>query len=324
MQNRPTQSLPPEEKKEILDEFYHITRAPNDMAYAVAAMKILSERIKKSKATTLMGLQHELKDAIGTLTSEVSEISVKSGCELLMCFLTRTSSGSGDFQSCKQRLIEQSEVFHSMTTQNRNTIAQMTERFFRDGLIILTHSYSRVVMNCLLHAAESTHFTVIVAEGGPSKPGIRTAKELAEHRIPVTVIPDIGVGAIMPRVDFVLVGAAAVVESGGVVNRLGTFQIACVAKEYKKPFYVAVESYKFTRIYPLTLADLMTLTPIDQIPQSSEITDLQNETKDQNLVKFEAPALDYTPPSYVELLFTDLGILCPSAVSDELIKLYHE
>lgn len=31
---------------------------------------------------------------------------------------------------------------------------------------------------------------------------------------------------------------------------------------------------------------------------------------------------DYTPPQYISLLFTDLGILTPAAVSDELIR-YH-
>lgn len=36
----------------------------------------------------------------------------------------------------------------------------------------------------------------------------------------------------------------------------------------------------------------------------------------------EHPLVDYTPPTLVTLLFTDLGILTPSAVSDELIKLY--
>ena len=34
------------------------------------------------------------------------------------------------------------------------------------------------------------------------------------------------------------------------------------------------------------------------------------------------PSCDYTPPAYITLLFTDLGVLTPSAVSDELIKLY--
>lgn len=36
----------------------------------------------------------------------------------------------------------------------------------------------------------------------------------------------------------------------------------------------------------------------------------------------EHPMIDYTPPSLITLLFTDLGVLTPSAVSDELIKLY--
>ena len=50
------------------------------------------------------------------------------------------------------------------------------------------------------------------------------------------------------------------------------------------------------------------------IPSQYETTDTP---KDQH------PAIyDYTPPSYISLLFTDLGVLTPSAVSDELIKLY--
>ena len=42
----------------------------------------------------------------------------------------------------------------------------------------------------------------------------------------------------------------------------------------------------------------------------------------QSDLTHEHPMVDYTPPSYITLLFTDLGILTPSAVSDELIKLY--
>ena len=40
-----------------------------------------------------------------------------------------------------------------------------------------------------------------------------------------------------------------------------------------------------------------------------------------NLVA-EKPSRDYTPPCYITMLFTDLGVLTPSAVSDELIKLF--
>ena len=52
-------------------------------------------------------------------------------------------------------------------------------------------------------------------------------------------------------VDLVLVGAEGVVENGGVINKLGTYQIALAAKCLNKPFYVAAESYKFARLYPL-------------------------------------------------------------------------
>ncbi len=52
-------------------------------------------------------------------------------------------------------------------------------------------------------------------------------------------------------VDMVLVGAEGVVENGGVINKLGTYQIALCASALGKPFYVAAESYKFARLYPL-------------------------------------------------------------------------
>jgi translation initiation factor 2B subunit (eIF-2B alpha/beta/delta family) len=52
-------------------------------------------------------------------------------------------------------------------------------------------------------------------------------------------------------VDLILVGAEGVVENGGVINKLGTYGIALAAKQLNKPLYVAAESYKFARLYPL-------------------------------------------------------------------------
>ena len=48
-----------------------------------------------------------------------------------------------------------------------------------------------------------------------------------------------------------LLGAEAVVESGGIINKVGTFQMAVMAKAMNKPVYVAAESFKFLREYPL-------------------------------------------------------------------------
>lgn len=52
----------------------------------------------------------------------------------------------------------------------------------------------------------------------------------------------------MEKVDMLLIGAEGVVESGGIINYLGTFQAALVARSMNKPVYVAAESYKVVHI----------------------------------------------------------------------------
>lgn len=47
----------------------------------------------------------------------------------------------------------------------------------------------------------------------------------------------------MEKVDFVLVGSEAVVESGGLINAVGSNQIAIIAKAANKPFYALAERY---------------------------------------------------------------------------------
>ena len=172
---------------------------------------------------------------------------------------------------------------------------------------MLMHGYSRVVMGLLIDAANHRkNFSVVVTEGRPGDAGVRVAKRLREHGIPVRLIHDAAIGYIMEQINIVLVGAEGVVENGGIVNKMGTYQLAVIAKESKIPFYVASESYKFTRMFPINQAEILSL----------EGTNLDGDNT------FSNPKSDFTPPEYITLLFTDLGVLTPSAVSDELIKLY--
>jgi translation initiation factor eIF-2B subunit alpha len=48
----------------------------------------------------------------------------------------------------------------------------------------------------------------------------------------------------MERVNAVFVGAEGVVENGGVINKIGTYGIAIIAKAHNVPVYVAAENYK--------------------------------------------------------------------------------
>ncbi len=143
----------------------------------------------------------------------------------------------------------------------------------------------------------------------------QAAQMLKEHGIPATVILDAAVGHYVEKVDMVLVGAEGVVENGGIINQIGTYLIAVMAKAADIPFYAVAENYKFVRCFPLNQYDLPTMS-------SALLHSGDMHSPDGQNIEPGHPTIDYTPPSYISLLFTDVGVLTPSAVSDELIKLY--
>ena len=83
----------------------------------------------------------------------------------------------------------------------------------------------------------------------------------ADAGIPTTVVLDSAMAYAMESVDLVIVGAEGVVENGGIVNKMGTYGLGIAARELGKPFYVAAESYKFARMFPLNQSDLPPMGP---------------------------------------------------------------
>ncbi|KAM7471907.1 hypothetical protein LguiA_010090 [Lonicera macranthoides] len=297
----------------VIDEFNNWRKQP-DLAEAVAAIRALASFIRSSEATTMMELEIELKKASDSLKSwDTTSISLTAGCDLFMRYVTRTSALEyEDFNSAKSRLLERAEKFGEISYKARRIIAMLSQDFIFDGCTILVHGFSRVVLEALKTAAQSGKlFRVFCTEGRPDRTGLRFSNELVKLDVPVKLLIDSAVAYSMDEVDMVFVGADGVVESGGIINMMGTYQIALVAKSMNKPVYVAAESYKFARLYPLDQKDMVpALRPIDfGVPIPSK-------------VEVETSARDYTPPQYLTLLFTDLGVLTPSVVSDELIQLY--
>ena len=101
-------------------------------------------------------------------------------------------------------------------------------------------------------------------------------------------------------------------ETGGIINKIGTYGIALCAKAMGKCVYVMAESIKFVRGYPLNQSDI----PDQYKYRFSTLTNQKDKLSEEH------PLADYTPPQYINLLITDLGVFTPAAVGDELIKLY--
>lgn len=237
----------------------------------------------------------------------------------------------------------------------------ISESFFNyipNGAKVFLHSYSRVVLAALAYATKFSNGTkqlhCYVTTAMPSGSGVKMTKALAKLKIPCTLVPDSAIAYLMPQVDFVVLGAEAVVESGGILNVLGSSLIAMTASIFFRPVYVLAESFKFIRCYPLDQHHIpdnfkwpCDYDSIDNRPDSplknfriekhsffETNDDLDKHFPEMNsawnlvmkhrvsVIEQKMPRVDYTGPSYITYIFTDLGVLTPSAVSDELIKLY--
>jgi methylthioribose-1-phosphate isomerase len=149
---------------------------------------------------------------------------------------------------------------------------------------------------------------VWVDETRPLLQGARlTAWELQRFGVPMTLVADTAAGSLMARgaVDLVVVGADRIAANGDAANKVGTYQLAVLAKYHSIPFYVAA---------PVSTVDMAT-------PTGAQIA-IEGRDPDEVTAPFGVafapagtraanPAFDVTPAKLITAIVTDLGIARP-------------
>lgn len=227
-------------------------------------------------------------------------------------------------------------LFVKRAKEARGKIAAVAGRFVRDGTTVLTSGGSRVVSAVLAAAAEEgVRFRVVyVRSFSPTAATISTTPPslvttLRDLGVPVAIISEGAVAFSMSQITTVMVGAEGVVENGGIISRMGTYQLGLLARSGGKPFYVVVESHKFVRLYPVGQDDLG-IGPGGRRGNEGVggMLDFRtDETKEngseQEEKRSREEAVDFTPPELITALITESGVHTPSAVSEELIKIWY-
>ncbi|KAG5460138.1 MAG: hypothetical protein BJ554DRAFT_7851 [Olpidium bornovanus] len=169
----------------------------------------------------------------------------------------------------------------------------------------------------------------------------KAARLLSKFNIPVTVIIDTAVAYFMDKVDMVLVGAEGVVENGGLINHIARYRPGRLGRtksvlsqkqqtsrllicEFTSAKFSSVRhrrSFKFVRMFPLDQQDFK--HSADMIQYTVEDGEPRRNFETDGLEAAD-PSLDYTPPKYITLLFTDVGVLTPSGVGDSLITTWSD
>lgn len=180
---------------------------------------------------------------------------------------------------------------------------------------VLTHCNAGALATCgygtalgVIRAAVESgkQIHVFADETRPFLQGARlTAWELMADGIDTTVICDNMAASLMQagKIQAVVVGADRIAANGDTANKIGTYNVAILAKEHGIPFYVAA---------PWSTIDTATPTgaaiPIEE-RNAIEVTHHGGRQLTPHGVGIRNPAFDVTPARYITAIFTEHGVL---------------
>lgn len=194
------------------------------------------------------------------------------------------------------------ETINKLLRQLRETTKKITIKgghLIKDGYTIMTHCHSGEAMEVIKEAwKDKKKISVYATETRPKEQGIKTAKELARKGLPVILIVDSAIEFFIKDVDIVIIGADAI-RKEGVVNKIGTYPMAVVAWEHKKPFYVIADTLKLDRRKKLIIEER---DPDEIYVEHMKTLEVRN------------PAFDITPFRYIKRVVTEKGVLTPGNV----------
>jgi methylthioribose-1-phosphate isomerase len=158
---------------------------------------------------------------------------------------------------------------------------------------------------------------VLATETRPYLQGTRlTSWELSQAGVPVSLIPDCAVAQVMAKgeVDAVLVGSDRCAQNGDIINKVGTYPLALMAKAYGVPFFALVQDPG-----PLMRAGDVT---IEERPAPELLTfqaqPLISPGGDRLAGRY--PAFDVTPAALITHLIGFDGLFTPESFREKYLK----
>ncbi|XP_062323033.1 translation initiation factor eIF-2B subunit delta isoform X2 [Osmerus eperlanus] len=179
-----------------------------------------------------------------------------------------------------------------------------------DGDVILVYGCSSLVNHILCEASEkSRKFRVIVVDSRPRLEGREALRRLVQRGIRCTYVLISALSYILPEVSKVFLGAHALLANGYVMSRVGTSQVALVAKAFNVPVLVCCETYKFCeRVQTDSFVSNELGDPDDLMVTRKGKTQLEHWQEVPSLGLLNL-VYDVTPPDFVDLVITELGMI---------------
>jgi len=271
---------------------------------------------KQSTANNVEGLLNDLSVAATVLkAARPTAVNLAWGVDRLMALARK-----GNYQQANDlrdaMLTEAQRVADEDVAINKKMGANGAA-LIKDGDTILHHCNSGAlatvdygtalgVVRAAFEQGKKIH--VLLDETRPRLQGARlSAWEMEQLGVSYDILPDTAAGYYMQKgeIKICLVGADRVAANGDFANKIGTYQVAVLAKENNIPFYT---------VAPTSTIDLELATgaeiPIEERSKDEVLTPYGNPLTPAH---FHArnPAFDVTPHRYLSGIITENGIARP-------------
>ncbi|XP_066590430.1 methylthioribose-1-phosphate isomerase [Prorops nasuta] len=300
-------------------------------AIAMVGCLSLAVEIMKENYMDKKTLHQDVEGKLNYLISaRPTAVNIKTAAEYLISLLNKlTEDNSISAEEMKKRLLDAiDEMLEKDVSDNRSIgnygAEEILSTVHKDHLVrVLTHCNAGSLATAgygtalgvirSLHSKESLD-QAYCTETRPYNQGARlTSYELVHDKIPATLVCDDMVAALMKNknIDAVVVGADRVAANGDTANKIGTYQIAILAKYHNVPFYVAA---------PRTSIDFDTPSGdhiVIEERSEREMTHINDQRIAAAGIQCWNPAFDVTPASLITGIITEVGVYKP----EDLIKL---
>jgi methylthioribose-1-phosphate isomerase len=214
-------------------------------------------------------------------------------------------------------LLQTAIAIHVEDIENNRVLGRYGAELIDDGDVILTHCNAGslatggygTALGVIRAAHESgKRIRVVATETRPYLQGARlTAWELQKDGIPVTLLTDNMAGWALRTlgIEAVVTGADRIAANGDTANKIGTYQLAVLARHHGVPLYVAAPTSTLDRALPDGDA-----IPIEE-RASDEVTLLGGRRLAPEGVPARHPAFDVTPFGLITGIITEKGLFDP-------------
>jgi methylthioribose-1-phosphate isomerase len=312
--------LPGEEISYTYSSYREVAKAIRDMvirgapAIGVAAAMGVALGVLHSSAKSVEALRAEFAEICDTLAkTRPTAVDLFWAIERMKRRFAELTAQTSDLSTIREAMVEEARQVHLEKRATDEAIGRFGSEFMpSDGQVMTQCNAGALatggigtalgVIRVAFQQGKKLH--VLVPETRPYLQGARlTAWELHKGGIPLTLITDNMVGHFLKtgKVGAIVTGADRIAANGDTANKIGTYQIAVLAKENSVPFYIAA---------PVSTFDL-SIPDGDQIPieerSAAEVTHIQGVRIAPD-VHAAHPAFDVTPARYIAAIFTERGV----------------